>query len=45
MAITINLRPSIANVKFIQGYNVRKVDCSCVYSAHILEPVLYGGNL
>ena len=28
-----------------QGYNARKVNCSCVYSAYILKPVLSGGNL
>ena len=25
-----------------QGYNARKVNCSCVYSAYILKPVLSG---
>ena len=29
----------------IQGYNARKVNCSCVYSACILKPVLSGRNL
>ena len=28
-----------------QGYNERKVNCSCVYSAYILKPVLSGWNL
>jgi len=28
-----------------QGYNVREVDCSCVYSANILKPVLSGRDL
>ena len=28
-----------------QGYNVRKVICSCVYSAYTLKPVLSGRNL
>ena len=28
-----------------QGYNARKVICSCVYSANILKPVLSGRNL
>ena len=28
-----------------QGYNARKVNCSCVYSAYILKPVLSGPNL
>ena len=28
-----------------QGYNVRKVNFSCVYSAYILKPVLSGWNL
>jgi len=28
-----------------QGYNARKVSCSCVYSAYILKPVLSGRNL
>ena len=28
-----------------QGYNARKVNCSCVYSAYILKPVLSGRNL
>ena len=28
-----------------QGYNARKVNCSCVYSAFILKPVLSGRNL
>ena len=28
-----------------QGYNARKVNCSCVYSAYILKPVLSGQNL
>ena len=27
-----------------RGYNARKVDCSCVYSAYILKPVLSGRN-
>ena len=27
-----------------QGYNARKVNCSCVYSAYILKPVLSGRN-
>ena len=27
------------------GYNARKVNCSCVYSAYILKPVLSGRNL
>ena len=28
-----------------QGYNARKVNCSCVYSAYILKPVHSGRNL
>ena len=28
-----------------QGYNARKVNCSCMYSAYILKPVLSGRNL
>ena len=28
-----------------QGYNVRKVNCSCVYSAYTLKPVLSGRKL
>ena len=28
-----------------QGYNARKVNCSCVYSAYILKPVLSGRTL
>ena len=28
-----------------QGYNARKVNCSCVYSAYILKPVLSWRNL
>ena len=28
-----------------QGFNTRKVDCSCVYAAYILKPVLSGRNL
>ena len=28
-----------------QGYNERKFDCNCVYSAYILKPVLSGRNL
>ena len=28
-----------------QGYNSRQVNCSCVYSAYILKPVLSGRNL
>ena len=28
-----------------QGCNARKVNCSCVYSAYILKPVLSGRNL
>ena len=28
-----------------QGYDARKVNCSCVYSAYILKPVLSGRNL
>ena len=28
-----------------QGYNARKVNCSCVYSAYILKPVLSRRNL
>ena len=27
------------------GNNARKVNCSCVYSAYILKPVLSGRNL
>ena len=30
---------------FSQGYNARKVHCSCVCSAYILKPVLAGRNL
>ena len=29
----------------IQGCNARKVNCSCVYSAYILKPVLCVRNL
>ena len=29
----------------LQGYNARKVNCGCVYSAYILKPVLSGRNL
>ena len=37
---------SICSVKSVlQGYNERKVNCSCVYSAYILKPVLSGRNL
>ena len=32
-------------VSFFQGYNARKVNCSCVYSAYILKLVLSGLNL
>ena len=28
-----------------QGYNARKVNCSCVFSAYKLKPVLPGRNL
>ena len=28
-----------------QGYNVRKVNCNCVYSVYTLKPVLSGRNL
>ena len=28
-----------------QGCNARKVNCSCVYSAYTLKPVLSGRNL
>ena len=28
---------------FSQECNARKVNCSCVYSAYILKPVLFGG--
>ena len=28
-----------------QGYNARKVNCGRVYSAYILNPVLFGRNL
>ena len=28
-----------------QGYNARKVNCSCVFSGYILKPVLSGWNL
>ena len=30
---------------YIQEFNVRKVNCSCVYSAYTLKPVLSGWNL
>ena len=33
------------NNKYNQGCNVRKVNCSFVYSAYILKPVLSGRNL
>ena len=33
------------NESYHQGYNARKVNCSCVYSAYILKPVLSGRNL
>ena len=29
----------------VQGYNARKVNCSCVNSAYILKPVISGRNL
>ena len=29
----------------VQGCNARIVNCSCVYSAYILKPVLSGRNL
>ena len=32
-------------LKTEQGTNARKVNCSCVYTAHILKPVLSGRNL
>jgi len=31
-------------MKSYQGTNARKVNCSCVYSAYILKPVLSGQN-
>ena len=31
--------------RYRQGYNARKVDCSCVYSSHILKRVHSGRNL
>ena len=30
---------------YYQGYNARKVNCSCGYIAYILKPVFYGRNL
>ena len=32
-------------IRYDQGYNARKVNCCCVYSAYILKPVLSGQNL
>ena len=37
------LRGSLASYE--QECNARKVNCSCVYSAYILKPVLSGWNL
>jgi len=34
-----------SKVPLTQGSNARKVNWSCVYSAYILKPVLYGRNL
>ena len=31
--------------RFSQGYDARKVNCSCVYSAYIFKPVLSRRNL
>ena len=43
----INILQTVLNYHLwsIQGYNARKVNCSCVYSAYILKPVLSGRNL
>ena len=35
----------VFKVQPYQGTNARKVNCSCVYSAYITKPVLYGRNL
>ena len=39
-AVTLKLKVGTG-----QGCNVRKVNCSFVYSAYILKPVLSGRNL
>ena len=36
---------SYENKWMCQGYNASKVNCSCVYSAYILKPLLSGRNL
>ena len=38
-------RTNFTRYPSIQGYNVRKVNYGCVYSAYILKPVLSGRNL
>ena len=43
--IPYSLLPVFPIVIFDQGYNTRKVNCSCVYSAYIFKPVFSGRNL
>ena len=40
-----NLKTYLIYASSDQGCKARKVNCSCVYSAYILKPVLSGRNL
>ena len=47
-AISVNVslhKGKCATLHKTQGCNARRVNCSCVYSAYILKPVLSGRNL